>query len=365
MKRITVSIVRRVNKDLSTTYSLRWYGGSGHYHCEKFDNQPLHLMNRWEITQAERRVRKAAWKKEALLRKYAETPEISHVLRNKAAVRYLAWVRTAKSKSTWERQNRTLWAFNRWADAWLVNAPQYVSGLVKAHIAAYRDVLAETHKASTVNLTLSDLTAWLKWCMGEDYCKSNEARDVNRLVVEVERAVLPVVTSEGFWAMLAELGPGRWEIPALLGVTGLRIGEAHSMGLDMLDRDTGVLSVPDPSNRPTTTKRHARMIPLTGACRLLAEAGLEAMSNGGSKNVRGWLGALTEPLTPHDLRRFFRTALESTLAPQYAIDDLMGHRTSKVRAAYTPGSNVEAARPVMEQFEWWLLAGMGKCVKLP
>ena len=59
-------------------------------------------------------------------------------------------------------------------------------------------------------------------------------------------------------------------------------------------------------------------------------------------------------VTPHDLRRFFRTALETRNVEQYIIDDLLGHKTTKVRAAYSHDNNIEAMRPAIEAFNQWL-----------
>ena len=59
-------------------------------------------------------------------------------------------------------------------------------------------------------------------------------------------------------------------------------------------------------------------------------------------------------MVPHDLRRFFYTALETLNVPAYIRDDLMGHAAHKVRNAYSHVNNVEAARPAIDQFDAWL-----------
>ena len=66
-------------------------------------------------------------------------------------------------------------------------------------------------------------------------------------------------------------------------------------------------------------------------------------------------GVLTKyGLVPHDLRRFFYTALETINVPTYIRDDLMGHAADNVRNAYSHVNNVEAARPAIEKFDAWL-----------
>ena len=367
MKPVRVHIVRRKLKDDSTSFYLRWYGGGdtkrGRYYCKFIQNEPMHLYSEAEKRGAEHRARMARTRKEVELRIPAKDATIC-TRKGKAGWLFGRWLERSRSKSTAGRVYRRIVHFNTWMDLWLRCPPLNVSGITRGHIITYRKVLAETLAPSTVNLALSDLSSWLKWCVGEDMAVRNEVEKVNRMVVPPDERprALAVQSAERFWEILGKLGEGRWEIPALLGVCGLRIGELRLTGLDLLDEDAGTLTVLDPAGG-SSTKRHARAIPLPGVLMMLARAGVERAASGKSMNVRGWLTPLG--IRPHDLRRFFRTALESTLAPQYVIDDLLGHCTTRVRAAYTPGSNAESARPVMEKFADWLVAGMKKGVILP
>ena len=59
-------------------------------------------------------------------------------------------------------------------------------------------------------------------------------------------------------------------------------------------------------------------------------------------------------MVPHDLRRFFYTAMETLNVPSYIRDDLMGHAANTVRNAYSHINNVEASRPAIDQFDEWL-----------
>ena len=71
-----------------------------------------------------------------------------------------------------------------------------------------------------------------------------------------------------------------------------------------------------------------------------------------SSQLNSWMRA--SGATPHDLRRFFNQALEKLGAPQYVIDDLMGHAPGKVRAAYSRQDNPEQCRKWVEKFGQWL-----------
>jgi integrase len=73
-----------------------------------------------------------------------------------------------------------------------------------------------------------------------------------------------------------------------------------------------------------------------------------------SSELNRWLRP--HGITPHDLRRWFQTTLESVQAPQYLIDDLMGHKPGRVRMAYSGQMDPEQARPWVEKVESHLFA---------
>lgn len=286
-----------------------------------------------------------------------------------AAEEYVARSGHVKAASTLDRLERVLADFCDYqADA---DGPTHVDDLTVTHIARYRDrLLTRGLSASTVNCYLADLSGWLRWCVGENYCTDNPARKVNRANVKVTDKPLPVQGPAELWQLLGRLDTDvKAATVGLLACTGLRISEAADLRWDgSWDADADILRVGD-SPAAEKTKRHCRTLPVVPIMRRFLCVLRMNNDEGpwiigirrGQCRITSQVGTWLRPwgCSPHDMRRFFRAGLEELHAPLYIIDDLLGHRSSRIRRAYTPPINVDAARPVMEQLSRWLLAVNG------
>jgi len=186
---------------------------------------------------------------------------------------------------------------------------------------------------------------------------------VLRVRVDRMRPGLPIRTPADLMGLLESLEEPPREWIQLLATTGLRQGEAKALEWGDWDRDSGVLAV---HRGRETTKRHQRSILLpklaTEALWAIAELSGDGCGpyilsiHANYRPLTSQLNSVLRPhgVRPHDLRRFFVTALETLGAPKTVVDDLVGHSADKVRAAYTPAENVEAARPWIEKFDQWL-----------
>jgi len=226
-------------------------------------------------------------------------------------------------------------------------------------VAAWRDELERRLGPATVNRYLARLSAWFRWAQDRQICTLNPVRPVRRLRVPQKRPRLPIGKPEGFWATVQGLEPPLSRLAfVLLATTGMRQGEAKALTWDGVD--DGWLDVPGADGG---TKRHDRRIPLCGQAagalgelRAINPAGYCIGQAGGEKPLTSHLNHWWKPtgVRPHDLRRWYRTALEGLGGQHGIIDDLLGHSTSRVRAAYTPGMNEEAATELVKRFEDWL-----------
>ncbi len=231
------------------------------------------------------------------------------------------------------------------------------------YIAHWRDsLIAKGLAATTINTMLASLAAWFKWAVDHGYNYNNPARDILRIKAGNDRAVLPIRAPEDLAELLGNFENLQPKVAVmLLAHTGLRQGEARLLRWDDVRDDTVEVA----AGETETTKLHQRTIPLTSAVvealAMLKDSrgehpGTFVLCAADGQALTSQLNKWLKPhdVKPHDLRRFFITAMETIGAPASVIDDLVGHSPGKVRAAYTPAENLEASRPWVRRFEKWL-----------
>lgn len=230
-------------------------------------------------------------------------------------------------------------------------------------VAAWRDALTiQGLQPSTVNRYLASLSSWWSWACDYGLVAENICRKVRKLPGGNGHALIPIRTGDDLRERLALLSNDRPRaVMVALACTGLRQGEFKQLRTEHVHAEYIVIDMPAGER----TKHHNRWIPLPSQGQEAFAWLLEHRSEGpfACNNERG--GALAaqinrwlEPalITPHDLRRFYQTALEGLGAPKTIIDDLMGH-VDRVRRAYTCPSGPEAlarAVPWIEKFNAWL-----------
>jgi len=227
--------------------------------------------------------------------------------------------------------------------------------------ATWRDsLIAKGLAAGTINSMLASVAAWYKWAVDHGYAWNNPVAGVLRVKQgPVNRANLPVQAPEELADLLGNMETLQSKVAVmLLAHTGIRQGEAKILRREDVRGD--VLHIP--KGETETTKLHQRAVPLTeGLVEALAmlesaQPGPYILCTEDGKPLTSQLNRWLEKhgVKPHDLRRFFITAMETIGAPARVIDDLVGHSPGKVRAAYTPRENLEASRPWIREFEKWL-----------
>jgi integrase len=236
------------------------------------------------------------------------------------------------------------------------------------HVASWRDgaLIPAKLAPGTVNAKLATVSAWFSWAVDHGRCWQNPCASLKRLPnPQRERPALTVQTASELRELLEVLPEARRRAAiCVLATTGLRQGEFKLLTWEHWDEAERMIAVTGSEHE--RTKRHRRTIPLcaqaTQALSLLRQ--LRADDDGPyicgaghnrrpmTAQLNAWLKGAD--VTPHDLRRFFRTAMETIGAPGPLIDDLLGHVTSRVRKAYTPTVNLEAAREWIDRLEEWL-----------
>lgn len=371
MQLFTVYVVSHVNRDKSVTFGMRWVrklgpdGSTKHLYRRVLRTEPKPTkgsLQKWRREVAEIRL-ETERKLNGEARQFVDARRIGDAIAD-----YLVFVGQNRARSTSERLERGLAFFLEYIRDDETGGPKNISGLYTTHIARYRDYLAERGlAASTVNCYLADLSGLLTWAVSEGFAADNPVRRVRKMENRGRRSEVPLRTPAELREVLDNMTTDiRRSTVGLLATTGCRIGEASALTWDCWDRGEDLLIL-KPQVREWSknrTKKHDRSIPLIDESRHFLMA-LSLMNDGGPYIVgplRGTITLKTQPnawlkplsLTPHDLRRFFRTALETCSIETYAIDDLMGHRTGKVRAAYTPAENLTTARNAMAAFAHWL-----------
>jgi len=377
MKQRRVGIYRRKNRDGSMTWYLRWkkMDGSGGMFSERCCRSSP-CMNKRERDQCERQAWAAARDKEKLFNSDA-AEFVDACDMSLAADYYIRSMDGERSASTIDRLCRVLPEFV----CYILNngGPRQVHKLLSYRVVRYRDWLLERGlNKSTICCYLSDISGWLQWCVGENYATCNVAgKDkVNYPRRTLDRAANPLSLegAEQYWRMMSGLKTD-WQV-AVVGVlacSGLRMGEARQLEWDAYDPERSTLSVM--SLRNTRTKKHQRTIPTCDALRaylimlkMINDEGPYIIGiDEGRRKVNTQIATLLKPfgVTPHDLRRWFRTALETTSPRQFEfIDDILGHRASRTRSAYSRRHNIEAYAPIMDRFNQWLMWGRPSDVEI-
>lgn len=374
--RAQVNVREIRNADGSVTFYARW----------KDTDTAKYVQKKLARTEREVRVRSLRlWRTKAHQEAYAlggilaggadvPRPGIAW-LRLKDAVReYLTWCRAEgpygvpnAAEATVVNRERILQEFlvfvhGRWPRL------RAIHHVLLFHVASWRDgaLIPAKLAPGTVNAKLATVSAWFSWAVDHGRCWQNPCANLKRLPnPQRERPALSVQTPDELRELLAALSePRRRAAICVLATTGLRQGEFKLLQWEHWDEAARTIAVAGSEHE--RTKRHRRTIPLcaqaTQALSLLR--GLRADGDGPyicgaghnrrpmTAQLNAWLKGTG--VTPHDCRRFFRTALETISAPGPLIDDLLGHVTSRVRKAYTPTVNLEAAREWIGRLEEWL-----------
>ena len=366
MKRRTVTVFTRENKDESISWYIRWAKSCGKgCHCRRVIRASS-VSNKRERNECEREAWRCAHAKEKALNEGAGEAVIECDVVT-AATMYIKLMDGELSESSIDRLCRILPEFVKYL---LDNGGQReVHKLLPHRIVRWRDYLLEKPLSkSTICLYLSDLSAWLQWCVGESYCTDNPAskKRVNYPRRTNDKAANPLVLqgSAEYWRLIGELKTD-YEIAVIgfLACSGLRIGEARAMEWNSYRPEDGTISV---LTQNTKTKKHQRTIPACDALRgyllmlkMINDGGPYIIgTDEGRRKISSQATTILKPfgITPHDLRRWFRTALETSSPRQFEfIDDILGHRASRTRQAYSRRHNVEAYEPIMDRFNDWLM----------
>lgn len=242
--------------------------------------------------------------------------------------------------------------------------PRFMHHLRRSYVAQWRQELVRRGLgAATINSYVATLASWFAWAVDFGTMATNPCHDLKRFKVDNGKRAAPAITT---FAALADLlgqtiPDGRVRDAAvILATTGMRQGEARALCWTDWNAAAGTLTIP--GRTVERTKRHARTIPLTDQATETLHRMASARSETSGPYILGvrnhhkpltsQLNAWLKPygIRPHDLRRTYRVLMESLGAPGEIIDDLMGHRTTRVRAAYTPEINVQAAARWVRRF---------------
>ena len=245
---------------------------------------------------------------------------------------------------------------------------QYVHEIPRAALAAWRDALIRAdHAGNTINSMISSISTWCAWSIDHGYCHVAPTALLLRCKTggngrPQSRLTQPEVMREHLGHVLAQLPRERADAALLLATTGMRSTEMRTLPRDAVDLERAEINVPRQSTE--RTKRHERTIPL---CPQALEAAQRLVADSTGPYLIGWssgakpytssLNNWLEPLhvKPHDLRKFFYTALKTIEAPQDVIDSLMGHAPNKLDETYG-GEQPEKLRRWIARLGEWLSA---------
>lgn len=370
-----VSVLKRKNpSDGSWTLSLRWLEAGGREVRQKaIRTGPKCGVREYRKAMALAR-RSAAQKRRELDGPPSSRDERIMPLRvDRAKAEFLRWSARLSPDGVPNSADGTIANKQRHLESFLAHVaerdPQcrvwHIHHVLRYHVAQWRDWLVQQGLgAATINGMIGSVSSWLAWAVQYGHCKMNVCDKLKRLREDNGRAEVPVRTPGDLQKLAESLDDDdKAAVVMLLACTGLRGGELKVLRLEDWDPQADTLTVPEIGTE--RTKKHHRTMPL---CRQAAEAlsRLATDSKGpyligpenGHRPLTSQVGRWLEPhkLTPHDLRRFFITAMETIGAPKDVINDLVGHSPGKVRAAYTPQENLEAAQPWIERFATWLNA---------
>ncbi len=279
-KTLRVQIARRLNKNGSYAFSLRWRDDSkptGWAHEQIFTTEPhvgaRRLARRWEPEAADRRYEK----EQTLNRNPHDDPTIGSVKLADAIEGYCAEMLLKRSTHTTKRIARLLPNFREFMAAeFSIDEAGLVQGL---HVRAWRQHRLDAGcAAATCNMETSTLSAFFRWMLDRDvpWVGDNPAR-IRKLHVDRKRVELLVRTAPDLWGLLRRMrddadhafnchgGPWRVNLVLLAACTGLRIGELRMLEPGHWDRERKILSVPDFGTGEN--KRHRR-VSCQSICRL-------------------------------------------------------------------------------------------------
>jgi integrase len=311
----------------------------------------------------------AAYRLQQELSQNGETAIYQKTL-NMALSEYMVWASEPGgdgaanlAEGTQDFRHRTIQGFIAYCKS--RNTPDRLHMIWRTIAAEWRDkLLRDGYNGSTVNAMISAVQSWYEWAFDHGYTDRNPFTHIRRVRLRTKRACVPIQTADDLRKLLAALPAEFVPCIAFLATTGLRAGELRSVQPSDISVEEAILRVR--WSAPERSKLHARTIPL---CRQALDSVLSQLTLRGPSSGQYLFGAqdghrpyttqlnallLKHGCTPHDLRRFFITALETIGVPARVVDDLAGHAPGKVRAAYTPSQNLEASRPWIEKFSTWL-----------
>jgi integrase len=371
MQRRNVGVFKKANRNGSFSFYLRWskMDGTNNTFSERVVRTSPKPTKK-ELRQCEAEAWSFARVKEQALNEGANEYLIKCDMIT-AGDRYIHEMDGHLADSTVDRLCRVLPKFVRYLRR--NGCDKQVHTLMPHRVARYRDWLLEQGmNASTVCCYLSDISGWLSWCVRESYCTDNFASRarVNYPIRNDDGVTtrLALEGAEDYWRLIGNLKTD-YEVAVVgfLACSGLRIGEAAEMQWWQWERSADQAGTVAVAMRERRTKKHNRTFPV---CNVLSryllmlsmwndEGPFIIGADYGVRPITSQVRSMLRPwgCSPHDLRRWFRTALETT-SPRVAwdlIDDIMGHRASKTRRAYTRQRNIEAYRPILDRFSAWLL----------
>lgn len=368
-----ISLRRIKNRDASWTFYLRYYD----YEQDRFITEksirtgPHCGVREYRRTFSHAR-HLAATRIEELRPGGLSGQRITLIKIADARAKYLLWAQSLAADGKTNLGKFTTVHRQRHIDQFLIWLNQYgqeecrahrIGHIARVHLALWRDFLiGRKLKPQTVNAMLASISSWMQWAVDRGYRKDNPCAGLRRVKCKPKRPGLPIRTPQDLLRLTEQMVENRrGDIILLLACTGLRAAEFANLQVGNFHAENETLVVPEEGAE--RTKHHGRTIPLCqqaflAAQRLASETSgpYLAGSDGGAKPYNSQIGRWIKPygVKPHDLRRFFITALETVQTPKNVIDDLSGHSPGKIRGAYTPQDNLEAAWPWIRKFEQWL-----------
>jgi integrase len=375
----TVTVSRRTNSDRSITYTLRWRDDQGQHTQRVLRTEPKVTMQRlrahWEKLIADRRYEK---EQELINKRNSGGDSVAARLPDAGGL-YLDWAESHRAPKTHERIGRTIPDFCAFMTR--TYRIDLATEVQPNHVRAYREMILDRGLVtSTANTETRTLSGFFKWLLDKGWVTINPAH-ISPLETSVTRADLRVANHRDFWGLLSELyhhclageDHDLWYVAGvgLLGTTGMRRGELTNLRFYDWHDDTLTIR---PMGREST-KKHARKIPLSKYAIIFLRVLEDWRKRWRKDYIESYvISARTRPdkplstqlnwalravdLVPHDLRRFYITAMETIATPPYILDDLVGHTTPAIRGAYSNANNLEMMRPWVTKFDDWLAQGL-------
>ena len=278
-----------------------------------------------------------------------------------ATERYFVWAAGTKiaparrSQSTIIRHRRTIGMFmqylgNHWPYIRRMNqlSARHINGTGidkdnKPCPVGWAVIRAKQISQASLATELFDLTAWMKWCYRHELMDWPFPFIIPKATAG--RALVPS-TGRILAAIKAQPEGLRRLVASILPASGMRQGELRKLMLSDYDMENATIIIPrEPTER---TKLHRRDLPLGWrTAKMLGEYIEDVRPQGSSylfpkdgkmmngSQINFWLRK--SGVTPHDMRKWFITALEEIECPPGTTDDLAGHAPRGVRGSYTSG----------------------------